>query len=79
LKVNGFQWNTAHKKTALGWFFVILGMREMRSATIKLKYHREKDVVLSPCSTNAVRKEVRFYEGDELKVQGVMVAVLEDT
>jgi hypothetical protein len=77
LKVNGFQWNTALKKPPLGGFFVILGMREMRSATIKLKHHREKDaVVLSPCSTNAVHKEIRFYEGDDLKVQGVMVQVL---
>jgi SOS-response transcriptional repressor LexA len=48
-----------------------------KDATLK-KYHREKDaVVLSPCSTNAAHKEIRFYEGDDLKVQGVMVQVLE--
>ncbi|MFT7591484.1 MAG: DUF2075 family protein/DNA replication protein DnaC [bacterium] len=46
-------------------------------ATLK-KYHREKDtVVLSPCSTNAKHTEMRFYDGDDLKVQGVMVQVLE--
>jgi SOS-response transcriptional repressor LexA len=50
---------------------------ENGTATRNKKYHREKDaVVLSPCSANAVHKEIRFYQGDELKVQGVMVAVL---
>jgi hypothetical protein len=34
------------------------------------KHHREKDaVVLSPRPTNATHTEVRFYQGDELKVQ----------
>jgi hypothetical protein len=49
-----------------------------QKGTGTINHHREKDtVVLSPCSTNAAHKELRFYQGDELKVQGVMVQVLE--
>jgi len=49
----------------------------MGSVIIKVKKRRAEDVVvLSPCSTNTTHKELRFYEGDDLKVQGVMVAVL---
>ena len=45
-------------------------------ATLK-KYRREQDsIVLSPHSTNAEHKELRFYAGDDVKVQGVMIQVL---
>jgi|GEM_PF-2547112 len=41
------------------------------------KYRREQDpIVLSPHSINAEHKELRFYAGDDVKVQGVMIQVL---
>ena len=46
-------------------------------ATIK-KFHRENDyVILEPCSTNPEHKSLKFTPNDEIKVQGVVVRVLE--
>jgi SOS-response transcriptional repressor LexA len=46
-------------------------------ATIK-EYHREKDsVILKPCSTNPDHKPLKFTSNEEIKVQGVVVRVLE--
>jgi repressor LexA len=46
-------------------------------ATIK-EYHKEGgDVILKPCSTNQSHKSLRFKPSDEIKVQGVVVRVLE--
>ena len=46
-------------------------------ATIK-EFHRENDcVILKPCSTNPEHKPLKFTSNEEIKVQGVVVRVLE--
>jgi hypothetical protein len=50
---------------------LVYTIKENGTATRNKKYHREKDsVVLSPCSTNAVHKEIRFYQGDVSVISG---------
>jgi DUF2075 family protein/phage repressor protein C with HTH and peptisase S24 domain len=47
-------------------------------ATIK-EYHRESGVVvLKPCSTNSKHQPMKFTENEEMKVQAVVVRVLND-
>ena len=46
-------------------------------ATIK-EFHRENGcVILKPCSTNPVHKPLKFTPNDEIKIQGVVIRVLE--
>ncbi len=48
-------------------------------ATLK-EFHKTRDsVVLKPRSSNPRHKELVFSEGDEIKIQGVMVRVLKDS
>jgi SOS-response transcriptional repressor LexA len=47
-------------------------------ATLK-EFHKTKDsIILKPRSSNTKHKDLVFTEGDEIKVQGVMVKVLKD-
>ena len=52
----------------------------MGDEAIIKEYQREKDyVVLKPCSTNPDHKPLKFTTNEEIKVQGVVIRVLEKT